>query len=265
MMKLFKNEFRRFRSSLLILLICAGVLALVTFLSLILAIVIGQSEPFNKMRLDSSTFGTQLVLLFLMMYFPYSGLVYTIISFVTDLGQKGMIFLTPTPTWKIVLSKILFGIGVAAAFFLITDALTLLVTLPLYTVTKSDDVLSVMLELHSWMEDGILAWLKERGRSMADILYTMAAFLAGTALARTAAHSTSAQVMLTLVFYSLINMMQTLLWSLINFAVNGENWMAHLIDMLFENNPWEMLFRLVLVVPLYFLCVILTEKKVNLH
>ncbi len=259
MVKLLKYDWKRYRSSLMILLGATVILALLIFMCM--AFVITGEDTY---ALEESNAVSAALLTMLLLMVPYGAYVYTILSYSTDVGRKGMIFLTPSATWKVILSKVLFGIGVYIALQLVCTLLIWLLS-QFSQVCESDEVVDAfesMAELFTFYYDqeippaGIAYFCIDKIISM---LHTVLLVIGSISLARYAANSTAIQVLLTLVFCLLVWIIEILFIVLIGFVIGGEG------DMFLFSNSWLALFiSFVYTGILYIVSVVLTDSKVNI-
>lgn len=263
MVKLLKNEWRRYRASLLILLVCIAGLGLLLSLSMVFIITTDDADSIAKV----SNAGSIMILALLMMMIPYGGYVYSVLSYATDIGKKGMIFLTPSPTWQVILSKILFGMGAYIVLSVASGGLLWLISLLSDACTNEDvvDVFESIAGMRYDMEEeyGVLKQLYLFAVDMVEYLHTALLFMASIALARYAANSIAVQVILTLVFAYLVNMIESLIAILPTLLFEDYGILEWLFS-LFETNPYMIFFNLAYSIILYIICTCLTDRKVNL-
>ncbi|MBQ8514272.1 MAG: hypothetical protein IJ496_02640 [Ruminococcus sp.] len=260
MVKLLKNEWRRYFLSLLILLCCLVGIAILIALCMVFSISVGEDESYNELLSNAGTVG---LLSMLMMMIPFAGYVYPILSYATDVGKKGMIFLTPSPTWLVILSKLIFGVAAHAALLLVGDGLTWLLGFLADSCTNQD-VVEAFYSVRLWETDHVLAWLLLRGQGLIFLVHTALLIMGSIALGRYASNSAPAQVLLAIVFYYLIGLIETLLQAIVVFIFNEGDGLFDWFVGLFESTSYSILFYLAYAIILYIICTVLTDKKVNL-
>lgn len=265
MIKLLKNEWKRYRISLLVLLICAVGIAVLLTVSISAANLIDNEANAENITMAVSSIGSTAMLTMLLMLVPFSAYIYPILSYATDVSKKGMMFLTPTPVWKIILSKLLFGAGIYIAMTLVTGISVFLISL--LPVDNNDfvgayqEMLLLFQDFQS--DDGIpeqlMLWLS----GFVSLLHVALMIMASISMGRFVAMSTAAQVILTIVFYYLISMIEWLIQMLTALIISGGElweWVVNLATV----NITELIFQVIYAAVLYIICVCLTDRKVNL-
>lgn len=277
MTKLLKNEWQRYRLAIIIILsVTAG-------LGLLLAgsIMISDMWKDNDFMAELAGMGSSLMILYAMIVIPYAGYIFPIISYATDIGKKGMIFLTPTPTWKVILSKLLFGLGLYAVLFAETKIIIALVSLQAESIGNEEvtdlfEIMTSVLDFSLYAE--IFSDTTEE--AMTPVMSLIASFIVGAvstlmsalqfmaciALARYSANSVGVQVVLVLVFNWVIGIIQSVLLVLgmVILAFIG----VDIAESVFFTQGG---ITAVVAVGgtaysalMYFICTKLTDKKVNL-
>lgn len=276
MVKLLKNEWKRYKLFSIIILIAAAVLAFLLMLS-------AWALPFYEESRDLKEFtgyGSMIMLCMFLTVIPYAGAVYCILSYITDIGRKGMIFLTPVPTWKIILSKLIYGLGFCAALSLIGSTGMLLASWICQINGEKgvmNDVIDILtLNLRSMF---LSLFGEEEENSMAlyitaafvkhfmTVMHTSLIIMASISLARFSANSTGVQVLLSIVYYYVISMIEKLLLAITIFLFTNDDDSFYLSVLSVYGQgsiAFIIISNAVFSAALYAICTSLTDRKVNL-
>ena len=262
MVKLLKNEWRRYHMSLLIILICTVGIAVLLGICIAIVRFLPEDETSQSITMLISNVGSMSVLSMLLLLVPYCAYIYPVISYATDVSKKGMVFLTPTPVWKVILSKVLFGAGVYIVTSLLTGGSVWLLRQIFSEEAEIFETVEEMLLIFYSDEDvpdQLMLWLS----GFISLLHAALMIMASISLGRFVAMSTAAQVILAIVFYYLISMIEGLLQMLIALIISHRDlfdWSFELIDI----NPVDRIFQVIYAAILYVVCVCLTDRKVNI-
>lgn len=276
MVKLLKNEWKRYKLFSIIILIAATGLVCLLLLS-------AWSLPLYEESHDLKEFtgyGSMIMLCILLTALPYAGAVYCILSYITDIGRKGMIFLTPVPTWKIILSKLIYGLGFCAALSLIGSTGMLLASWICQINGEKgvmNDVIDILtLNLRSMF---LSLFGEEEENSMAlyiaaafvkhfmTVMHTSLIIMASISLARFSANSTGVQVLLSIVYYYVISMIEKLLLAITIFLFTNDDDSFYLSVLSVYGQgsiAFIIISNAVFSAALYAICTSLTDRKVNL-
>lgn len=276
MVKLLKNEWKRYKLFSIIILIAATGLVCLLLLS-------AWSLPLYEESHDLKEFtgyGSMIMLCILLTALPYAGAVYCILSYITDIGRKGMIFLTPVSTWKIILSKLIYGLGFCAALSLIGSTGMLLASWICQINGEKgvmNDVIDILtLNLRSMF---LSLFGEEEENSMAlyiaaafvkhfmTVMHTSLIIMASISLARFSANSTGVQVLLSIVYYYVISMIEKLLLAITIFLfTNDDDSFYHSVLSVYGQGSiaFIIISNAVFSAALYAICTSLTDRKVNL-
>lgn len=276
MVKLLKNEWKRYKLFSIIILIAATGLVCLLLLS-------AWSLPLYEESHDLKEFtgyGSMIMLCILLTALPYAGAVYCILSYITDIGRKGMIFLTPVSTWKIILSKLIYGLGFCAALSLIGSTGMLLASWICQINGEKgvmNDVIDILtLNLRSMF---LSLFGEEEENSMAlyiaaafvkhfmTVMHTSLIIMASISLARFSANSTGVQVLLSIVYYYVISMIEKLLLAITIFLFTNDDDSFYLSVLSVYGQgsiAFIIISNAVFSAALYAICTSLTDRKVNL-
>lgn len=276
MVKLLKNEWKRYKLFSIIILIAAAGLTCLLMLS---AWALPFYEESNDMK-EFTGYGSMLMLCMFLTVIPYAGAVYCILSYITDIGRKGMIFLTPVPTWKIILSKLIYGLGFCTVLSLIGSAGMLLASWICQTNGEKgvmNDVIDILtLNLRSMF---LSLFGEEEENSMAlyiaaafvkhfmTVMHTSLIIMASISLARFSANSTGVQVLLSIVYYYVISMIEKLLLAITIFLFTNDDDSFYLSVLSVYGQgsiAFIIISNAVFSAALYAICTSLTDRKVNL-
>lgn len=276
MVKLLKNEWKRYKLFSIIILIAATGLVCLLLLS-------AWSLPLYEESHDLKEFtgyGSMIMLCMFLTVLPYAGAVYCILSYITDIGRKGMIFLTPVSTWKIILSKLIYGLGFCAALSLIGSTGMLLASWICQINGEKgvmNDVIDILtLNLRSMF---LSLFGEEEENSMAlyiaaafvkhfmTVMHTSLIIMASISLARFSANSTGVQVLLSIVYYYVISMIEKLLLAITIFLFTNDDDSFYLSVLSVYGQgsiAFIIISNAVFSAALYAICTSLTDRKVNL-
>lgn len=276
MVKLLKNEWKRYKLFSIIILIAATGLVCLLLLS-------AWSLPLYEESHDLKEFtgyGSMIMLCIFLTALPYAGAVYCILSYITDIGRKGMIFLTPVSTWKIILSKLIYGLGFCAALSLIGSTGMLLASWICQINGEKgvmNDVIDILtLNLRSMF---LSLFGEEEENSMAlyiaaafvkhfmTVMHTSLIIMASISLARFSANSTGVQVLLSIVYYYVISMIEKLLLAITIFLFTNDDDSFYLSVLSVYGQgsiAFIIISNAVFSAALYAICTSLTDRKVNL-
>ena len=277
MTKLLKNEWLRYRLAIII------IIAVTAGLGVLLSgcLLISDMWKDNEFMAGVAGMGSSVMIIYAMLIIPYAGYIFTIISYATDIGKKGMIFLTPTPTWKVILSKLLFGLGLYVVLFAETKIIIALVSLQSESmgneeVTDLFEIMTSVLDFSLYAEifsdsteeaiNPVLSFIASFIVGIVSTLMSALQFMACIALARYSANSVGVQVVLVLVFNWIIGIIQSVIvvLAMVILAFVG----VDLAESVFFTQGGITAVTAVggtaYSVLMYFICTKLTDKKVNL-
>lgn len=271
MVKLIKNEWKRYRIFSLVMLLAAVGMALI--LALLVVVTLNISEKKDSLS-DIASYGNFAMVCIIISALPGAAVIYCILSYAADIGRKGMIFLTPVSTWKIISSKLIY----AAATFLLLYAVSfggILLASAISNMIGSDPDCKEMTEMirkfavgrylsFREIENFPLEALMKFILSFLSTMHMSILVIASISLARFAANSVGIQVLLSIVFYFIVALIERLIDMLIAMLMNNENIWRSMFEYSLGNTVWSMLSLAVYSVILYIVCACLTDKKVNL-
>ena len=277
MTKLLKNEWLRYRLSVIIIIAVTAGLGFLLAGSVVICNLWEDNELFGGL----AGIGSSAMILYAMIMIPYAGYIYPIISYAGDIGKKGMIFLTPTPTWKVILSKLLFGLGLYVVLFAETKIIIFLATLIAENSGNSDvtDMFEVMTSLFDFSlyaeifsvsteeaANPVMSFIASFIVGIVSTLMTALQFMACIALARYSANSVGVQVILVLVFNWVIGIIQSVIvvLAMVVFAFID----VDITESIFFTQGGITSITVVIGIGysalMYFICTKLTDQKVNL-
>ncbi len=277
MKKLLKNEWLRYRLAIIIITAVTAGLGVLLAGSVFISNLCEEDEFLGNL----AGMGSSVMIIYAMIVIPYAGYIFPIISYATDIGKKGMIFLTPTPTWKVILSKLLFGLGLYVVLFAETKLIIFLVSLQAESmgneeVTDLFEIMTSILDFSLYTEifsEGteeavtpLLSLIASFITGIVSTLMSALQFMACIALARYAANSVGVQVVLVLVFNWIIGIIQAVLIVLAMVVLA-------FIDVDISESIFFTQGGMTAVIAvggtaysalMYFICTKLTDQKVNL-
>lgn len=268
MIKLFKYEWKRYGFSIIMLFVATAAIAVIMAICMAGFATNYRSDSSWEFMGQASIVMLSVVLCLM----PYSGYVYSLISYITDISKRGMLSLTPSSTWATTAVKLLLGAGVYIALFLETSLFAFLLnifaqTLPEAEKWLSDSSLSGLF-IESWSKFALTGTT-----NLVNILLGCARITASIALARFAVSSIGGQVVLTIVFNYLAGIITTMINVLIAYIIiPDEAGIALLFSSLaglFEKDfsvymILGIILNLLYAGVMYVITAVLTEKKVNL-
>ncbi|MGN0630431.1 MAG: hypothetical protein ACI4JN_03800 [Ruminococcus sp.] len=272
MVKLLKNEWKRYRLLSIIILIAAAGLAGLLMLSAAML------PYYDEDMKELAGYGSVMMLCMVLSVLPYIGVIYCILSYVTDIGRKGMIFLTPVQTWKIILSKLIYGLGLCTALAVIGNAGFILASSICQMTGEKGlfgDITDILtLNLFSIGEDSIgeeksmaVYAVTSFVKHIVTVLHTSLIVMGSISLARFSANSVGVQVLLSIVYYYAVSLIEKLSVTLVLYLFTGDDdsfFTAMMSAYGYGNLVILIAVNVVFSAALYAICVCLTDKKVNL-
>lgn len=268
MVKLLKNEWKRYKLLTIIILIAAAGLAGLLMLSAAML------PYYDEDMKELAGYGSIMMLYTTLSALPYVGAIYCILSYVTDIGRKGMIFLTPVSTWKIILSKLIYALGLCAALSVIGSAGILLAS-SICQMIGEKGVFSDLIDIFTLNLFSIIGEEKTMSgyaatsfiKHIVNSLHTSLMIMGSISLARFSANSVGVQVLLSIVYYYVISIIEKIAVTLVFYFFTGDD-ESFLIVMLssygYKGAVAVMAADVIFSAALYAVCVCLTDKKVNL-
>lgn len=261
MLKLLKNEWKRYR---LFSIIMIGVSVLVGLL-LILAMFL--ASFYDDIDDSAILAAGNIILVSLIIYcIPYAAVVYGILSYSTDIGRKGMIFLTPVPTWKVILSKLIY----TSVFFVILYAISRCSIMITYSDVAASEI-SKAFNLFSSIsilfrsDNVVLNILVSFMQYFFSVIHIVILVMASISLGRFSANSVGVQVFLSILFYIAISIIESLVSLLIVMIMDMFNYSIGTFSSYHIITSWiGFIISIVFSIALYIVSVCLTDKKVNL-
>lgn len=267
MVKLLKNEWKRYKLLSIIILIAAAGLA--GFLMLSTAALPFYDKTDMK---EFAGYGSIMMLYMTLSVLPYTGVIYCILSYAADIGRKGMIFLTPVPTWKIILSKLIYGLGLCAVLSVIGNA-GIVLAYSICQMNGEKEVFSDLIDIFTLnmfigknkdiSEYVLFSFIKH----ILNALHTSLIIMGSISLARFSANSVGVQVLLSIVYYYVISLIEKLSVTLVLYMFTGDDYsflMAMLSAYGYKGTVAVLAADVIFSAGLYAVCVCLTDKKVNL-
>jgi len=261
MLKLLKNEWKRYR---LFSIIMIGVSVLVGLLLILAMFLISFYDDID----DSAILAAgNIILVSLIIYcLPYAAVIYGILSYSTDIGRKGMIFLTPVPTWKVILSKLIY----TSVFFVILYAISRCSIMLTYSNVAADEISEFfnLFASHSILfrsDNAVLNTLSSFMQYFFSVIHMVILVMASISLGRFSANSVGVQVLLSILFYIAISIIESIMTFLIFRIMYMFNYSTDTFSSYYIVTSWiGFIISIVLSIALYIVSVCLTDKKVNL-
>lgn len=268
MVKLLKNEWKRYRMfSLIMLIVTAGIGIL---LSLSVCFFYAMMDMDNEFLDDVASLGSMVIVALWLVLMPFTAGIYCLLSYVSDIGRKGMIFLTPVATWKVILSKLIFTTGMFIALYAVSTG-GLMIARLIADVNKVDDASEVMEYFATFKfialgsgDNEALSIFNRFIISLVSALSFSVTIMGCISLARFAANSTGVQVLLSILFYWIVCMIESTINTLVNIIFIDDNYFVHMLNSSMNVISWEFFASIVYAVVMYIICVCLTDRKVNL-
>lgn len=260
MLKLLKNEWKRY-SVFSIAMAAASVIAGLLLIIIMLVISVNKDMDSNSEILAA---GNVIIVVLIIYCIPYAAVIYGILSYATDIGRKGMIFLTPVPTWKIILSKLIYTSALFALLYVISRGSIIISGL----IETSYDI-SKNLNLFSYfnvfkIDDTLLNTIFSTMQSFISALHMVLMIMASISLARFSANSVGVQVFLSILFYIAISTIESLITFLISKMFSDFDSFYEFSNYLILTSWIEFFVSIIASIALYIITVCLTDKKVNL-
>lgn len=269
MVKLLKNEWKRYRMfSLIMLIVTAGIGVLLSLSVWFFYAIMDMDDEFLA---DVASLGSMIIVALWLVVMPFAAGIYCLLSYVSDIGRKGMIFLTPAATWKIILSKLIFTTGMFMALYAVSTGGLMIARLiaDLNNVENASEVLRYFnfttFQFNELSSSSVMFSIFNRFIiSLVSVLSFSATIMGCISLARFAANSTGVQVLLSILFYWIVCMIENTINTLVNIIFIDDNYFVHMLNSSMNVISWEFFASIVYAVVMYIICVCLTDRKVNL-
>lgn len=260
MLKLLKNEWKRYR---LFSIIMIGISVLIGLLLVLIMLLIS----FNR-DMDSNSeilaVGNIIMVSLIIYCIPYASVVYGILSYSTDIGRKGMIFLTPAPTWKIILSKLIytsvffvFLYVISRCSIMLSDSIASSYGISEKDITENWNLFSFII----WSKSDNITLIYSFIQYFVSVLHIVVLIMASISLGRFSANSVGLQVFLSILFYIAICIIKSITSLIIHVIIDR----LDLCINYFLLTSWvDFGVSVISLIALYIISVCLTDKKVNL-
>ncbi len=267
MLKLLKNEWKRYRLfSFIMLIVTAGIGALLSLSVFFYSFMDMEDELVGSM----AGIGSIVIIALVVIVMPFAAGIYCLLSYTSDIGRKGMIFLTPVPTWKIVLSKLIFTAGMFIVLYIVSLC-SLMIAAFISDVNFVSDIGEILVGFATFKyvdlaetDNEILIIL---GRFIMYLLSTLifsVTTMGCISLARFAANSVGVQVLLSILFYWIISMIESTINTLVHILFMQESYFMYALRPSADIASWDFFAGIIYAVVMYIICVCLTDRKVNL-
>lgn len=267
MVKLLKNEWKRYRVFAAIMLIVTVGIGVLLSLSVLFYSFMDLEDEFVENIASIGSIGIIALLIILM---PFASAIYCLLSYTSDIGRKGMIFLTPVPTWKIVLSKLMFTAGMFIVLYAVSVCGIMIAAL-ISDVNYVDDIGDILMYFVTYKYFN----LAEADNEVFIIFSRFIMYFVSTlgfsvtimgciSLARFAANSIGVQVLLSILFYWIVSMIENTINILVHILFMNDSYFMHVLSSSMDIISWDFFASIVYAAVMYIICVCLTDKKVNL-
>ncbi len=272
MVKLLNNEWKRYRLFAIIMIIAAVGIGALLSVSVFYAVTIDFDE---ELFAGIASMGSIIMEECLLWVMPFAACVYCLLSYISDIGRKGMIFLTPAATWKIILSKMIFTAGMFTVLYIISIggiAISSLIIDINYDSSKGRDSLDlfkffltlIQIDFTDNIANTAVNILNGFLKELVSLLNFSVAVMGCISLARFAANSTGIQVLLSILFYWVVSMIENTLNALVTNIFSDENYYMNMLDSHMSIITWDFFASIIYTAVMYIICVCLTDRKVNL-
>lgn len=269
MVKLLKNEWKRYRIfSIIMLIVTVGIGVLLSLSIWFFYAIMDMDDEFLT---GITSLGSMVIIALCLIIMPFTAGIYCLLSYLSDIGRKGMIFLTPVATWKIILSKLIFTTGTFMVLYAVSTGGLMIARLiaDLNNVENASEILRYFnfatFQFNELSSGSLIFSIFSRFIiSLVSVLSFSATIMGCISLARFAANSMGVQVLLSILFYWVVCMIENLINTLINIIFIGDNYFVHMMESSMNVVSWEFFASIIYAVVMYIICVCLTDRKVNL-
>lgn len=264
MVKLLKNEWKRYGKVIIAIAIGAAAAAV---LDAVCIMIYGSIE-----ELDIMSMMTVCMLTFLIVIMPVAAFIFPVISYAVDISRRGLLFLTPVPVWLAILTKVLFGMGAGFALCLESQGIIALLTVMAEVFCRDTEITEVI-GFMSALEFGESGVIVSVFTSLASTVTTAAhaslSVMAAISLARFAVSNTGGCVVLSIVFSYLINIIESMIAMLISYLTEKPEFILGAFAGLMNfggtfSAVVAIISSIIYSGIFYAICTGLTSKKINL-
>ncbi len=210
MVKLLKNEWKRYGTVMIALAIGTAAAAV---LDAVCIMLYGTSEFMDVMSAMTVAMLTVLIVIV-----PIAAFIFPVISYAVDISRRGLLFLTPVPVWLAVLTKVLFGAAAGLALSIESQGLVALLS-AMINIAGGDSDMSEIVEFMSVNDiaqgGAFVSFLTSIMTTVTTVIHGSLSIMAAISLARFAVSNTGGCVVLSIVFSYLINIIETMIMILI--------------------------------------------------
>lgn len=268
---LLKYEIKKSKLMFLITAIIIGLLELLWMVG-----YVGTTATDDKYEIFTMIFAfSTAFLVFAAIMAMFIGVLYSVMLYNNEVQKKSgyMLFLTPTPTWKWVLSKVLLGVIATAVLLLVFAVLGVTDILLVIKEANPDTVLGTFLTpIKALLQDNVLEWILILVNILFQIVSMTTTIFLAIALARTLLGNKKIGGFIAFLFWIALNMVQSAASSLIMLV--SDDMISMQVEADIEGFRYIMdssipVFLMTLALNLifagvcYFVTVYLTDKKMS--